>query len=147
MKFEDRVVVVTGGASGIGEAVAERVLAAAGTVVIVRASGATLTTTAAGGTAAFVRSAAGGNVACAGTDISGLVSGPTLPTASNVWTGTGTYGYSDSLTTPTKRASSITNCTAGNVKNGVVIDDVTGTYIGASGGGAPIVGSAIVRAA
>lgn len=34
MKFEERVVVVTGGASGIGEAVAERVLAAAGTVVI-----------------------------------------------------------------------------------------------------------------
>ncbi len=68
---------------------------------------------------------------------------PTLPTASNVYTGTGTYGYSDALITPTKVVSSIANATAGNIKSGVTIGDVVGTFVG--GGGAPIIGSAIVR--
>jgi len=46
----------------------------------------------------------------------------------------------------TKRASSITNCTVGNVKKDVAIDDVTGTYAGAAGGG-PLVGpSALISA-
>lgn len=49
-----------------------------------------------------------------------------LPAAADVWNGVdrgdGTNG--------TKRASSITNCEAGNIKATVVIDDVTGTYGG-----------------
>jgi hypothetical protein len=45
-----------------------------------------------------------------------------------VWTGTGTYGYTGVELTPTKVASSITNCSAGNIKNAVTIGDVTGTY-------------------
>ncbi len=53
---------------------------------------------------------------------------PTLPTASNVYTGTGTYGYADALVTPTKVVSSIANATAGNIKNGVTIGDVVGTF-------------------
>jgi hypothetical protein len=54
----------------------------------------------------------------------------TLPAAANVWYGSGTYGIAGTGTTPTKRASSITNCTAPNVRNGVAIDDVTGTNVG-----------------
>lgn len=60
---------------------------------------------------------------------------PILPVVENVWNGTAGYGYSGGLLTPTKVASSIANCTAGNVKNGVVIDDVIGTYIGYEGSG------------
>jgi hypothetical protein len=56
----------------------------------------------------------------------------TLPAAANVWYGTGTYGIAGTGTTPTKRASSITNCTATNIKNGVTIDDVTGTLVGST---------------
>lgn len=56
-----------------------------------------------------------------------MLSTPTLPDVANVWYGSGQYGYSGGLLTPTKRASSITNCSAGNVKIGVAIDDVTGT--------------------
>ncbi len=58
---------------------------------------------------------------------------PTLPTAANVYTGTGTYGYADALITPTKVVSSIANATAGNIKSGVTIGDVTGTFAGATG--------------
>lgn len=53
------------------------------------------------------------------------------PDASEVWH-TAVFGPA-SATSGTKVASSITNCSAGNIKNGVTIDDVTGTY---SGGGA-----------
>jgi hypothetical protein len=48
------------------------------------------------------------------------------PANSEVWIGAA-VGVSPRA--GTKRASSITNCTAGNVKNGVAIDDVTGTYV------------------
>jgi hypothetical protein len=59
----------------------------------------------------------------------------TIPAAANVWYGSGTYGVAGTDSTPTKRASSITNCSAGNIKNTVVIDDVTGTYEAVGGGG------------
>ncbi len=48
------------------------------------------------------------------------------PGVANVWTGVAYKSRGSSLT-GTKRASSITNCTAGNIKAGVTIDDVTGT--------------------
>jgi hypothetical protein len=79
-----------------------------------------------------------GNVLTADT-VDGVTGTCTLPTEANVWFGTGTYGNPGSPKTPTKRASSITNCSAGNIKNGVVIDDVTGTY-GGGGGGVLIAG-------
>jgi len=50
----------------------------------------------------------------------------TLPTVANVWYGSGVYGIGGSGLTPSKRASSITNCSAANVANAVTIDDVTG---------------------
>lgn len=56
----------------------------------------------------------------------------TLPAAANVWYGSGAYGVGGTGSTPSKRASSITNCVAGNVKNGVAIDNVTGTYVSTS---------------
>jgi hypothetical protein len=49
-----------------------------------------------------------------------------LPAASSVWNG---VGVGDG-TTGTKRASSITNLSAANVKKDVVVDDVTGIYGG-----------------
>jgi hypothetical protein len=52
----------------------------------------------------------------------------TLPAAADVWHDTGTYGYAGSLLTPSKVGSSITNLSVGNVKLGVRIDDVQGTY-------------------
>jgi len=58
---------------------------------------------------------------------------PTIPAVANVWNGTA-YGYYGALT-GTKRASSIANCEAGNIKDDVVIDDVTGTYAGGGSGG------------
>lgn len=58
-----------------------------------------------------------------------------LPAAANVWYGSGAYGVDGTGSTPSKRASSIANCSAGNVKSGVTIDDVTGTL--ASGGVSP----------
>jgi hypothetical protein len=70
-------------------------------------------------------------------DIGACQSLVTIPTASDVWYGSGEYGYAGSLTTPTKRASSITNCSAANVKSDVTIDDVTGTL---SSGGGGIIG-------
>jgi hypothetical protein len=48
------------------------------------------------------------------------------PDPSEVWN-TATFG-AYGLTAGTKRASSITNCSAGNIKSGVAIDDVTGSY-------------------
>jgi hypothetical protein len=53
------------------------------------------------------------------------------PDPSEVWN-TATFG-ADGLTAGTKRASSLANCSAGNIKSGVAIDDVTGSY-----GGAPV---------
>jgi hypothetical protein len=50
----------------------------------------------------------------------------TFPAVANVWTGTGTYGYTGAELTPTKVASSITNCSAGNILYNVAIGDVTG---------------------
>ena len=56
---------------------------------------------------------------------SGVISSVLLSVA-NVWNGIGLGDGS----TGTKRASSIANCSAGNVKNAVTIDDVTGTLTG-----------------
>jgi hypothetical protein len=58
---------------------------------------------------------------------------PVLPSEANVWYGSGAYGYASGLT-PSKRANSITNCSAGNIKKDVVIDNVTGTYEAGGGG-------------
>ena len=57
----------------------------------------------------------------------------TLPAEANVWYGSGTYGVVGALSTPAKRASSILNCVASNIKTAIVIDDVTGTYTFATG--------------
>jgi hypothetical protein len=72
------------------------------------------------------------------------VTGTYDPTADDVWPaeedvfyGTGAYGPTGADYTPSKRASSIANCSAGNIKSGVVIDDVTGTYAGGAGGTYP----------
>ncbi len=46
-----------------------------------------------------------------------------VPSASDVW-----HGVAVDATTGTKRASSIPNCVAGNIRSGVAIDDVTGSY-------------------
>ena len=54
---------------------------------------------------------------------------PVYPAVANVWHGTGTYGPDGDDFTPTKVASSIANCEPGNILNGVVIDDVTGTHV------------------
>jgi hypothetical protein len=53
---------------------------------------------------------------------------PTFPAEANTWFGSGQYGPAGTDYTPGKRASSIANCTPGNVKKDVPIDDVTGTY-------------------
>ena len=55
---------------------------------------------------------------------------PVFPTAANVWHDTGAYGPTGADYTPSKVGSSIPNLAAGNVKSGVAIDDVTGTYTG-----------------
>jgi hypothetical protein len=49
------------------------------------------------------------------------------PAVANVWFGSGLFG--NASLTPTKRASSIANCTPGNIKATVAIDNVTGTRI------------------
>jgi len=74
----------------------------------------------------------------------GVVNGTYVdPANADVWHGVA-VGVSPRV--GTKRASSITNCTVGNVKKDVAIDDVTGTYAGAAGGG-PLVGpSALISA-
>jgi hypothetical protein len=51
-----------------------------------------------------------------------------FPALANVWHDTGLYGPTGVEYTPSKVASSITNCTADNIKANVAIDDVTGTY-------------------
>ena len=51
----------------------------------------------------------------------------TDPGIATVWNGT-SYKFAGSTLTGTKHASSIANCSAGNVASGVTIDDVTGTY-------------------
>ena len=69
---------------------------------------------------------------------------PTLPAVANVWNTADDYGYAGALQSCSAggmHASDIANCEAGNVKKDVVIDDVTGTYEGAGGGGGgPLVG-------
>ena len=67
-----------------------------------------------------------------GTYDPGGVGGYSDPGVANVWNGV-TYDYEGSTLTGTKRASSITNCEAGNIKDGITIDDVLGTYSSASG--------------
>ena len=58
-----------------------------------------------------------------------------VPAEADVFYGTGGYGAAGAEFTPAMRASDIANCEAGNIKDDVVIDDVTGTYAGAGGGG------------
>lgn len=67
------------------------------------------------------------------------------PAEANVWYGTGQYGPTGTDYTPSKRASSIANCEAGNVKSGVQIDNVTGTYAGSGGGGGSLVNGGLVH--
>lgn len=58
-----------------------------------------------------------------------VVPEPVYPAEAAVWNGTATYGpYGDDFT-PAMHASDIANCEPGNIKNGVVIDDVTGTFV------------------
>lgn len=57
----------------------------------------------------------------------------TDPGEANVWTGT-SYKIANVSKSGSKVASSITNCSAGNIKDGVVIGDVTGTYTGSGVG-------------
>lgn len=52
----------------------------------------------------------------------------TLPLESNVWRDTEQYGADGTEFTPSKRASSITNCTPENIREFTTIDNVTGTY-------------------
>jgi hypothetical protein len=51
----------------------------------------------------------------------------TLPAANTVWHTASAFGVGGTGSTPSKVASSIANCSAGNLKKDVVIDDVTGT--------------------
>jgi len=67
----------------------------------------------------------------------------TLPDGDDVWYGSGLFGVGGNGSTPSKRASSIANCEEGNVKLGVTIDDVAGTFAGASELIECIVGNAI----
>ena len=61
----------------------------------------------------------------------------TDPGVANVWHTAAAYKIANATKTPTKVASSIANCSAGNVKTGIVIDDVTGSYGG--GGGTEVI--------
>jgi hypothetical protein len=54
--------------------------------------------------------------------------GGTYPAEADTWFGSGLYGPTGAEYTPAKRASSIVYCTPGNVRDGVLIDDVLGTY-------------------
>jgi hypothetical protein len=63
------------------------------------------------------------------------------PAAADVWHDTGAYGPTGSDYTPAMVGSDIANLEAGNIKKDVVIDDVTGSYDGAGGGGGPLVGA------
>ena len=62
-----------------------------------------------------------------------------LPLASNVWNG---IALGDG-TTGTKRASSIANCVATNIKSGVSIDDVAGSYGGGGVSDLPDIGNVL----
>jgi len=62
-----------------------------------------------------------------GTYDPGGVGGYSDPGIANVWNGV-TYDFEGTTLTGTKRASSITNCEAGNIRSGIYIDDVLGTY-------------------
>jgi hypothetical protein len=66
-------------------------------------------------------------------DIGALQGARAYPALSAVWHTT-SFGQGDEYT-GTKVASSITNATPGNVKDGVDIDDVHGEFVGAGGGG------------
>jgi phage gp37-like protein len=59
----------------------------------------------------------------------------TYPHEADTWIGTGLYGPTGSEYTPAMRASDIANCEAGYIKDGVAIDDVTGTYGHVDAGG------------
>jgi hypothetical protein len=61
----------------------------------------------------------------------------TYPHAADVWHDTGTFGPTGVEYTPAMKGSDITNCTAGNIKHHVVIDDVTGNYSGTTAPGSP----------
>ena len=63
-----------------------------------------------------------------------------FPGEADVWHDTGLYGPTGEDYTPAMVGSDIENLEAGNVKKDVIIDDVTGTYEGAGGGGGPLVG-------
>lgn len=54
---------------------------------------------------------------------------PAYPVEADVWHTAGTYGPDGDDFTPAKTASTIANCEPGNIANGVVIDDVTGTLV------------------
>lgn len=69
----------------------------------------------------------------------------TWPAASSVFHTASVYGPTGSDYTPTLYASDISNCTQGNIKSGVTIDDVTGNYTGSGGGGASVVNGSIVN--
>lgn len=56
------------------------------------------------------------------------------PLATNVWHDTGAYGPTGADYTPEMVGSDIVNLEAGNIKDGVTIDDVEGTYAGGGGG-------------
>jgi len=58
----------------------------------------------------------------------------TLSAEADTFYGTGAYGVGGNGSTPAMRASDIANCEAGNVKSGVTIDDVTGSYTGSGTG-------------
>lgn len=68
------------------------------------------------------------------TNLGALSHSPNYSAEADTFYGTGTYGIGGEFT-PAMRASDIANCEAGNVKDGVTIDDVTGTYAGGGGGG------------
>ena len=55
---------------------------------------------------------------------------PVYPAAADTWHTAGDYGPNADDYTPVMRASDIANCEPGNVKLGVAIDDVTGTFAG-----------------
>lgn len=68
------------------------------------------------------------------------------PDAADVWFGSGDYGPTGADYTPSKRASSIAFCESGNIKSGVTIDDVNGSYSAAPGtGGGSLVNGGLVQ--
>lgn len=90
------------GAIQFANATAALTLTNSGTFVLRKSTG-TLTYTAAGGTASIIRATETSYCAMPGcTDAEkAIITGPTLPTAGNVLTGSGTFGYAGSVQTPT----------------------------------------------